>query len=452
MQTTGRFAGIDWASEKHDVLVQDADGTQVLLTTFAHSEIGISLLCGKLIDLGVVLVAIERPDGLLVDRLLAAGLQVMALHPNQVAAARSRFRASGGKSDRYDAFVLCELARTDSHRFRVLIADQDQTKAIAALTAARKDLVQARVRLTNQLREELQRFWPGPIGLFSELDSQISLAFLARYPSPLEARTLGEKRMAAFLRGRSYSGKKAPAELLERLRAAPAPAMGEQETLARREVVLALIAAIGPITTQISELTGQIDERLDAHPDGQIFRSFFASRQSVICAATLLSRMGDCRARYPTFESLAAVGGQSPIAVESGKRKVAKFRRACDHDLRSAISVLADSSRHRDPWAADRYKTARAHGHDHPRAIRTLGRSWTRVLWRCWQDGVPYDPARHQGLQKHLTVTIPSSSGPRPDLTATQRMAGTDVTRRAAQAERAALDDKPTSATHHPGG
>ena len=64
--------------------------------------------------LEVQLVAIERPDGLLVERLLDAGLRVLALHPNQVAAARARFRASGGKSDRFDAFVLCELARTDT--------------------------------------------------------------------------------------------------------------------------------------------------------------------------------------------------------------------------------------------------------------------------------------------------------------------------------------------------
>ena len=68
----------------------------------------------------VELVAIERPDGLLVERLLDAGLRLLALHPNQVAAARPRFRVSGGKSDRFDAFVLCELARTDHHRFRVL--------------------------------------------------------------------------------------------------------------------------------------------------------------------------------------------------------------------------------------------------------------------------------------------------------------------------------------------
>ena len=78
----------------------------------------------------VTLVAIERPDGLLVERLLDAGLRLLPLHPNQVAATRARFRAAGGKSDRFDAFVLCELARTDHHRFRVLEPDSDQTKAL----------------------------------------------------------------------------------------------------------------------------------------------------------------------------------------------------------------------------------------------------------------------------------------------------------------------------------
>ena len=68
--------------------------------TFAHDEKGLRSLCRQLVRLRVELVAIERPDGLLVERLLDAGLRVLALHPNQVAATRDRFRVSGGKSDR----------------------------------------------------------------------------------------------------------------------------------------------------------------------------------------------------------------------------------------------------------------------------------------------------------------------------------------------------------------
>ena len=127
-----RYAGIDWAADKHDVLVAEETGTEVLAGTYAHDENGLSALCRMLVRLEVVLVAIERPDGLLVERLLDAGLQVLPLHPNKVAAARDRFRVSRGKSDRFDAFVLCELARTDHHRFRVLEPDSDQTKAIRA--------------------------------------------------------------------------------------------------------------------------------------------------------------------------------------------------------------------------------------------------------------------------------------------------------------------------------
>lgn len=443
-----RYAGVDWASEKHDVLVQDVGGEQVLAATFAHDESGLRALCTTLVRLKVVLVAIERPDGLLIERLLDVGLQVMAIHPNQVAAARPRFRTSGGKSDGFDAFVLCELARTDSHRFRVLVADRDDTKALRALSRAREDLVQTRVALANQLRAELERFWPAAAVVFADVDSPIGLAFLERYPSPSDARGLGEKRLAAFLARNAYCGRKQAAQLLRTLRDAPRGRAGDAEIEARRTIVLALVAALQPIVKKISELTSEIGHRVRAHSDGHVFLSLFKDPKSVVCAAALLAEIGDCRARYRSAEALAADAGMSPVAVESGKRKVACFRRGCDHRLRAAMCTLADATRHWHPWAADRYATARARGQDHQRAIRTLGRAWCRVIWRCWQDNATYDPARHRSLQQHIAVTIPNGSSPRLDLTATQRMAGAAVTHRAARRdEREALDGKPTSAT-----
>src|SRR5665811_672313 len=140
----GNCAGVDWAGEKHDVRVCDEAGEELLAASFVHDEAGLRALCRALVRLKVQLVAIERPDGLLVERLLDAGLRVLALHPNQVAASRARLRVSGGKSDRFDAFVICELARTDHHRFRVLEPDRDETKALKALTRAREDLVQTK--------------------------------------------------------------------------------------------------------------------------------------------------------------------------------------------------------------------------------------------------------------------------------------------------------------------
>lgn len=399
----GACAGVDWAKDEHAVLVADERGELLAERVFAHDEEGVAALCELLVRLGVERVALERPDGLLVERLLDAGLCVLALHPNQVNAARPRFR-SQGKSDRFDAWVLCELARTDAHRFRALVPDSDATKALRAVTRAREDLVATRVQLANQLRAELERFWPGAAVIFADVDSDIALGFLERYPSPRDARGLGEKRLEAFLRRHGYCGRRSPGELLERLRRAPQGRAGELEAETRRGIVLALVATLRPLVGRIRELEREIAHAVRSHPDGEIFRSLFRDPKSVITAAALLAEIGDSRLRYPSAEALAADGGMSAVAVESGKRKHAAFRWACDKRLRNALATLANTSRHHNAWAGDLYADARARGHDHQRAIRTVGRAWSRVLWRMWQDRRPYDPTRHRTLQRKLAL------------------------------------------------
>jgi transposase len=393
-------AGIDWASEEHALCVVDAAGRKLAGELFAHDEAGVRALLARMRALKVCRVAIERPDGLLVDRLLEAGFEVLPVHPNALKATRPRYEAAGGKSDGFDAFVLAELARTDAHRLRALRPHSDETKALRALTRTREDLVAARVRLGNELRAQLQAFWPGAAEIFADVDSRIALAFLERYPSPADARGLGEKRLEGFLARNRYSGRRPAAELLDRLRSAPEGRAGALETEARRGGVLGLVAALGPIVAQIAELNSQIAGAVRAHPDGQVFLPLFKDPKSTITAARLVAEIGDDRGRYPSSEALAADAGMAPVARESGKRKVAAFRWACDKRLREAVACLADSTRHHHPWAREVYARARSRGLDHPHAIRVLGRAWLRVLWRCWQDEVPYDPAKHGNLRR----------------------------------------------------
>lgn len=402
-QQTTSSAGIDWAKDEHALcVVEEATGRVVLERRFAHNEGGIAELCRSLVDIGLKRVAIERPEGVLVERVLEAGIVVIAIHPNQLKAARPRFRASGyrAKSDSFDAFCLAELARTDHHRFRALTPDSDETKALRTLTRSREDLVGRRVAVANQLRAELEAFWGGAALVFSEIDSAISLAFLERYPSPKDASKLGEKRLEGFLCCHGYPGRKGALELLERLREAPCGRAGEAEMEARREAVLALVATLKALVERIKRLEERIARAVHAHPDGEIFLSLFRSPKSTLTAASLVAQIGDQRERYPTNEALAAAAGMSPVAVESGKRKVAGFRRACDKRLRRAFATLAESTRHHNRWARDIYRRARGRGCDHAHAIRILGRAWVRVIWRMWQEGQPYDPARHGGLRR----------------------------------------------------
>lgn len=302
--------------------------------------------------------------------------------------------------------VLCELARTDAHRFRLIRPDSDATRALRARTRGRQDLVEQRVAIANQLQAQLDGFWPAGARVFGDLASPISLAFLAAHPTPADCRGLGPARMTAFLKKHSYSGRRAPELLLERLHAgSPAGRIGEHELAARRTIVLALVAALQVLVTEIVLLSKQISAAPHQHPAGSVFRSFFTDPKTAICPASLLAEIGDDYARYPDRDSLCADGGMSPVAVESGKHIHASFRRACDKRLRAQICVLADASRRTNAWAADVYNRARARGQNHPRAIRTLGCAWTRILWACWQHNTPYNPTQHRAATRHTQTT-----------------------------------------------
>ncbi len=396
--------GLDWAQDHNDICIAEAGSGEILIEErFGTDEVGIAQLIGVLIDHQVQAVGIEKPDGLLVGRLIAAGLTVLAMHPNQVKAARDRFRAAPGKSDRFDARVLCELARTDRHRFPALRPIGDETAALRALLRTRQDLVEARVALANQLRAQLQAFWPGATAIFADVDSKIALAFIARYPTPAEAKGLGPKRLAGFLSRHGYCGRRAPDELIGRLRAAAHATIDELELEARRSCVLGLTAALAPIAEQITQLTSQIAGAIRDHPDGHIFLSFFRDPKSTLTAAGLLAEIGDHRARYPTGDHLAADAGMAPVAIESGKRRAATFRWACDKRLRAHFCVPADSTRHHNPWAKDLYQRARARGADHPHAIRILGRALARILHACWTTNQPYNINNHPAAQPFIT-------------------------------------------------
>ena len=392
----GLTCGIDWARDDHAVSVLDARGREILRLTVEHSGAGLRQLRDTLARHGVEEVAIERPDGPMVEALLDAGVTVVVISPNQLKNLRGRYGSAGNKDDRFDAFVLADTLRTDRARLRPLIPDSPATAALRATCRARKDLITHRVAVTNQLREHLKRVFPGAVGLFADLDSPISLKFLRRFDSQDRADWLSTKRLAAWLASVGYCGRVDPAVLHARLTAAPRGATGDEATAAAH-ITRALLATLDTLVEQIKALTEQITEQLDTHTDAHIFTSL--PRSGTVRAARLLAEIGDCRARFPTPESLACLAGVAPSTRQSGKMRAVGFRWACDKQLRDAVTDFAGDSRHASPWAARLYDDAITRGHDHPHAVRILARAWLYIIWRCWHDGVAYDPTKHRALQ-----------------------------------------------------
>src|SRR3954451_23834446 len=220
MEATPTFAGIDWSWHHHAVCIVDAAGHRIREVTLAHTRAGLNTITALLARHDVVRVGIERGDGPVVEHLLRDGFQVVVISARQVTSLRARYGSAGNKDDRFDAFVLADALRTDAGRWAVVRADSPETIALRMLVRARQDLVGHRIAVHNQLLAVLQHNFPGAVGLFSQLDIPISLAFLRRFPTEAKAAWLSELRMAHWLKANAYCGRHTPTRLVAHLRGA----------------------------------------------------------------------------------------------------------------------------------------------------------------------------------------------------------------------------------------
>jgi transposase len=122
-----RSAGIDWAKDAHAVCVIDEHGTVLERYEVEHTATGLRDLVHRLRASRVSGIAIERPDGPVIDALFAADLRVVVIASRHVKALRSRYGSAGNKDDHSDAYILADVLRTDGQRLRPLLPDSEAT-------------------------------------------------------------------------------------------------------------------------------------------------------------------------------------------------------------------------------------------------------------------------------------------------------------------------------------
>jgi len=215
------FVGIDCSVDDYQVCLVDAAGRVVSERTVPHSGSGISRFLDWLIEqtsnsTGQVAVAIETPRGVIVESLVERKYGVFAINPKQLDRFRDRYSIAGAKDDRRDAFVLANSFRTDRHCFRRVQTDDPLIIRIRDLSRMEDDLQQDWCRLTNQLREQLHRYYPQMLHLSAAADDPWVWELIEMAPQPAQASSLHKARVQKLLRKyriRRYSATDILAEL-----------------------------------------------------------------------------------------------------------------------------------------------------------------------------------------------------------------------------------------------
>jgi transposase len=402
------FVGIDWGTEKHSVCVLDREGNKVAECQAQHSGTGLQQLIdwlrqqtGMVPD--QVAFALEAPAGAVVDTLLEHSYQGFHINPKQVDRFRDRHSVAGVKDDSLDAYVIADSLRTDRHCFHPIQPDDPLIHRLRTLSRLEDDLGQDWSRLTNQLRQQLHRYFPQMLQLSPAADEPWMWELLQTAPLPTMAGKLRCSQVQKILtryRIRRFSAQ----QVREQLQTPPLPvAPGIAE--AASEACLLLILRLHLLAQQIKHVAKCLksiladlaeDTHRKQHRDVQVLSSLPGVGR--IIAATMLVEAAQPLVNRD-YHALRAYGGIAPVTRQSGKRRQVIMRYACNQRLWNALYHWARVSLQKDDRSRVHYHRLRQKGHSHGRALRGVADRLLAMLVSMLRSGTAYDPKRRSSNQ-----------------------------------------------------
>jgi transposase len=388
---------LDWGEDEHAFVLQAHGGSKEQGTVPASAE----ALHGWLDRLHEryggrpVAVVVEAGRNAVIHALWEhAWLTVYPVHPTASAKFREALVPSGAKDDIPDAVLLLELFHHHHDRLRALQPDTAETRELDLLVTARRDAVDHRTQLTNQLGSVLKGYFPQILELVGdEIYTPLPLDFLTRWPSLAAAQAARLTTLRQFY----YRHNSRRPEVVEARLATLATArpLTTDEAVIRTGMLQMqmLVTLLRPLQKAIAQFDERIAEVFAAHPDAELFRDLPGA--GPVLAPRLLVAFGADRTRYPDAASLQKHSGVAPVREKSGRQMWTHWRWHCPKFLRQSFVEWAGQTVPKSTWAKAYYCAQQERGVGHQAILRALAFKWQRILWRCWQDRVPYDESRY---------------------------------------------------------
>lgn len=398
------YIGIDWSEKKHDVVFLNEAGAILGQLTMPHTPEGLRNLEKTRQHLGIAreacLVALETAHNLIIDFLWAQGYpQIYVIPPSVIKSCRGRYRSSRARSDLQDGRLIADVLRTDRGRLHPWHPDKLLTRQLRAKVSLLQHVTRSSVRWSNRLRAVLLRYYPVALNIFGHLKSEITLQFILTYPTPQSATQLTFQEFEAFAHQHGYyRHTQRLAGCFARLQQSYPEACPETVLVYEQEAQL-LARFFLQLVRAKKHLLVELQDTFAKHPDHKIFASLPGAGQ--LLAPALLAKFGDDRARFPTPASVQSLAGTCPVTDSSGKRKIIRFRRACDREFRWIVQQWALCSLKSSVWANAYWQQVRPRCTSNSHAYRCLGNRWLAIAWKLWQTGQLYDETYH--LQQRAT-------------------------------------------------
>lgn len=386
------YIGIDWASKSHAVCITDQNGNIVKSFKIDDTYDGYLTLLAYLRNLssGIteILFSIEDKNLKLVDFLLSHSFSGMFVSPASMQSYRKRYSQNNAKSDASDAFILSDLLRTDRNNLKPIVKDSAFIRELSALLRDRDIFVKDCSSLTLRLISTLKEYYPEFLGLFKDPARNTALDFLIKFPTFQDASKLSLSTLTKFFTKRHFCQTELIKKIFSILKSKPTPA---DNVVIKTKSIKAVATAkqIKELLVVISSYEEKISALFNSHPESKIFSSL--PRSGTVTAAGLLTVFGDNKDKFSTSDEVQMSVGTAPVTIQSGKFKIVKFRRGCNHFHRSVLHYFAMNSVRKSIWAKNYLQTKLNQGKSFSCALRCLGYRWIRIIFSMWKNNTVYD-------------------------------------------------------------
>ena len=403
------FVGLDWADAKHDICLQVAGSTRREFLRLEHRpEVIDAWVCTLRTRFNgqPIAVCLELNKGPIVSALQNYDFLVLfPVNPLTVAKYREAFTPSRAKDDPTDAELQVELLLKHRDKLTPLVPQSPTMRALAQLVEHRRRLVGDTVRLTNRLTSALKNYFPHVLQWFQDKDTAIFCDFLSRWPTLKAAQLARRATLESFFRAHHVRSADVITTRLEAIKNAVALTTDEGVIAPNTLLVQALVAQLRVTLQAIADFDTAIAQRAQAHPDFPLFAALPGA--GAVFAPRLLVAFGEQRERFTSAEELQKYAGIAPVTERSGKTSWVHWRLQCPTFLRQTfVEWAAESIRH-SFWAQVYYQQQRDKGKAHQAAVRALAFQWIRILYRCWQERLPYDESTYlQALHRRGSSLI----------------------------------------------
>ena len=414
------FVGLDWADEKHAVVLLAADSQIKEHTTLEHTPEALSDWVARLHQRfagGKIAIILEQSRGSLLYALLPhAHLVLYPINPPMAAKFRKAFYPSGAKTDPLDAELLLQILLQHRDRLKAWQPDEPVTRQLQLLVEARRRFVADRVRLSNRLENALKSYFPQALQLVGQsLTTPMACAFLQKWPTLEAVQKAGPQRLRKFYYGQHSRAEELIRQRLQLLVQAKPLTTDAAVVAAQSLLVKSVARELMALPAILTEYDQQIAALFATHADHGIWDSFPGAGAAL--APRLAAAWGTQRDRFESSYAMAAYSGIAPVKQASGRSVWIHMRWACPKFLRQTFHELARTSLAFCVWAQCYYQMQLQRGKGRQAAFRALAFKWQRIMWRCWQDRVPYDDTKYvESLKRNnnelYTRVIASQSAP----------------------------------------